>query len=228
MDGDGILTRRPRATSTLQVPSTPEPITVSEMLAPVLVLALLVPLVLRVLGDIRGAADLGLALGAALLGVVATDLTSGIVHFICDTFFAEDTPIVGRALIEPFRRHHIDPGEIARTNILRVNRSNCLAMAAVLAAVALWRAATPLTPRCLFGDAWLLGYSLAVALTNQIHRWAHAPVVPPAVRLLQASRVILHPARHARHHSTARHAFCITTGWLNPLFDGFVHVLHLG
>jgi plasmanylethanolamine desaturase len=203
-----------------------EPVTVGEVLAPALVLALLVPVALRVLGAMGGVADVGLALGAALLGVVATDLTSGIVHFVCDTFFAEDTPVVGRALIEPFRRHHVDPGEIVRTSILRVNRANCLAMAAVLVAVALWRSATTPTSSSLFGDAWLLGYSLAVALTNQIHRWAHAPVVPRPVRWLQVSRVLLHPARHARHHSTGDHAFCITTGWLNPLFDGIVRVLH--
>src|SRR5262249_21586141 len=183
------------------------------------------PVVFRVVEGIDGAADVGLAIGAALLGLVATDLTSGIVHFVCDTFFDEDTPVVGRALIEPFRRHHVDPAEIVRTNALRVNRSNCLAIAAVLAATALWRAVAQPASSSLLGDAWLLGYSLAVALTNQIHRWAHAPAVPRPVRWLQESRLVLHPAGHARHHTTADHAFCITTGWLNPLFDGVVRLL---
>ena len=48
------------------------------------------------------------AMGVAL-GYLASDFFSGIVHWFCDTFFEEDTPLVGRMLIEPFREHHRDP-----------------------------------------------------------------------------------------------------------------------
>lgn len=209
-------------------PLVPEPITTSELVAPVLCFALLMPVGLRVVLGIHGLADVATVVVAAWLGVVATDLTSGVVHYLCDNYFAEDTPVIGRALIEPFRRHHVDPNDILRGNVLHANRSNCFAMAAVLAAVALWHALEPGAPTSLLANGWLLGYSLAVVLTNQVHRWAHAAVVPQPVRWLQAHRLLLDPARHQRHHATHTSAFCITTGWLNPVFDRFVHTLHTG
>ena len=44
--------------------------------------------------------------------------------------------------------------------------------------------------------------------------------MPRPVAWLQGAGLILTPARHARHH-TASHAgaYCVTTGWLNPLLD---------
>ena len=203
-----------------------EPITLSEVLAPLLCVMLLVPVAGRVWVAVHGASDLVIVLCMAMLGVLATDLTSGIVHFLCDNYFAEDTPVIGHALIEPFRRHHVDPSEILRGNVLRVNRANCLAMAAVLALVALWHAIAPLTPPSAAANGWLLGYSLAVVATNQIHRWAHAASVPLCVRWLQRHGLLLDPLRHHRHHATHTSAFCITTGWLNPIFDRAVRALH--
>ncbi len=213
------------AQAPISKPFASEPITSSELLAPVLCFTLLGPVAVRVALGIHGVGDVATVLFAAWLGVVATDLTSGVVHFLCDNYFAEDTPVIGHALIQPFRRHHVDPTEILRGNILRVNRANCLAMAAVLALVALWRAASPHADTSLLADAWLFGYSLAVVSTNQIHRWAHAAAVPQPVRWLQAHRLLLDPARHDRHHATHTSAFCITTGWLNPMFDRLVHTL---
>jgi len=205
-----------------------EPVTVSEVLAPSLCVIFLLPVLGRLLLAVHDVSDLAIALCMAALGVLATDLTSGIVHFLCDNYFAEDTPVIGHALIEPFRRHHVDPSEIVRGNVLRVNRANCFAMAAVLALVALWHAVAPPVPPSLAANGWLLGYSLAVVLTNQIHRWAHAASVPPGVRWLQRHGVLLDPVRHHRHHATHTSAFCITTGWLNPVFARAVRALHRG
>ncbi|MFN8642326.1 MAG: fatty acid desaturase CarF family protein [Candidatus Binatia bacterium] len=78
------------------------------------------------------------------------------------------------------------------------------------------RRATP----SIFGAAWLTSLSVALWLTSQFHKWAHVARVPRPVRWLQASGVILTPARHARHHAASHgRGFCVTTGWLNPLLD---------
>jgi hypothetical protein len=221
------LRRRRMSSPWIETPRTRGPITVSQVLAPILVLVLLLPVALRIPVAVTGVADVAIAVAAALFGVVATDMTSGIVHWFCDTFFGRDTPVIGRLLIEPFRRHHVDPTEIVGIGLLRVNRANCLAMAAVLALLAIMRASTPSSPPSLVADAWLLGYSLAVVLTNQIHRWAHAPQVPSPVRWMQDNGILLNPAGHARHHATKDGcAFCITTGWLNPVFDRVVRAMH--
>src|SRR5690606_8054390 len=68
-----------------------------------------------------------------------------------------------------------------------------------------------------FSSAFVLG----VLMTNQIHKWAHAPHrAPAAVRFLQRAGIILPPGHHLRHHRNAHdRAFCITTGWLNPVMD---------
>lgn len=206
-----------------EAPTFGAPASVSELLAPVLVLGLLFPVALRIPSAVNGVGDLVVAGAALLLGVAATDLTSGVVHWVCDTFFRSDTPIIGRALIEPFRLHHVDPTGIVRISLLRVNRSNCLAIAIVLALVELARAVIPSSPPSLVGNTWLLGYSIAVVFTNQIHRWAHAADVSRAVRWMQEHGMLLSPAEHGRHHTEAHDsAFCITTGWLNPLFDRVV------
>jgi ubiquitin-conjugating enzyme E2 variant len=206
-----------------EAPGSREPASLGDVLAPILALGLLFALAWRISAAVSGAGDIVVACAAALLGVVATDLTSGIVHWICDTFFDQNTPVIGRGLIEPFRRHHIDPTEIVSTSVLRVNRTNLLAIAAVLALLELVRATIPSSHPSLLGNAWLLGYSIAVVLTNQIHRWAHAAHVPRPVRWMQVHGILLNPTEHGRHHANAHDfAFCITTGWLNPIFDRVV------
>ena len=66
----------------------------------------------------------------------------------------------------------------------------------------------------------ILLFTLAIALTNLFHRWAHAARVPPLVARLQRSGLVLSPARHALHHSGAHdRAYCVTTGWLNRPLD---------
>jgi ubiquitin-conjugating enzyme E2 variant len=56
--------------------------------------------------------------------------------------------------------------------------------------------------------------------TNLLHRWAHDPAPPAVARLLQRVGLILTPERHARHHTPPyAAAYCVTSGWLNPLCD---------
>jgi hypothetical protein len=180
---------------------------------------LLAPLAARTAAAIRVPGDLPLALGAALLGCLAADLVSGLVHWLCDTFFSEDTPLVGRALIRPFREHHRDPLAITRRAFLEVNGSNCLATLPLLALAVRSGGAGSDDPARLFAHVFLVVFAPAVCLTNQLHKWAHAPAAPRAVRLAQRLRLVLAPAHHARHHGAAGRAFCVTTGWLNPLLD---------
>ncbi len=201
---------------------------VSDVVAPVMLCVLLVPVAARAAQGVHGAGDIPIVLLALLVGLLAADLTSGLVHWACDTFFDEDTPLIGRALIEPFREHHHAPLAMTRKGFLRVSRANLFIMSFGLA-VTWWREDGGM-PDChsLLAHASWFWYACAVSLTNQLHRWAHAERVPRPARRLHALGVIVSPSHHARHHRPPfRRGYCVTTGWLNPILDRLGFFAHL-
>jgi ubiquitin-conjugating enzyme E2 variant len=201
-------------------PARWEPATKADVAAAGVLLALLAPFAGHTLRALSTGTHGCMLAGAALAGVVAADFVTGFLHWLCDTFFAEDTPVIGPAVIEPFREHHRDPLAMTQRAFLRVSNSNVVATCVMLASVFAWRALRGGPPSA-FVDAWITSLACALWLTNQLHKWAHVPRVPGSVAWLQRARLILPPAHHARHHTAADgRAFCVTTGWLNPLMDG--------
>lgn len=162
--------------------------------------------------------DLPWALLGALAGALCADAITGLVHWACDTWGDERTPLVG-PLIRSFREHHRDPGAMLRHDWTFVNREPALAAGAALAL--LWLA--PLQQALAPHPAWragLLALCVYGGAANQLHCWAHAAAPPRAVRALQRAGLVLAPARHAHHHRAPRtRAYCIATGWLDPALD---------
>ena len=164
--------------------------------------------------------DMGIALLAFVTAYAAADWASGLAHWFCDTFFEEDTPLVGPAVIQPFREHHRDPLAMTRHGFLELNGNNCLGMVVPLA-VAVWQ--LPAATNGGSATFWMFFFAfffLAVAVTNRLHGWAHAASVPSIVRWLQRRGVILSPERHADHHRAPyAQAYCVTHGWMNSVLD---------
>jgi ubiquitin-conjugating enzyme E2 variant len=180
--------------------------------------ALLVSIGRRVAVATDTPTELALVAAAVLLGVLACDFAAGAVHWACDRFFSETTPVLGPAVIASFREHHRDPLAMTRRGFLDVNGSNYLAVLPFLTYSA--SDAAPDGGWPLFGDAFVLALATAALLTNQLHKWAHAPDVPSPVRWLQRAHLVLPPAVHARHHAGAHGtSYCVTGGWLNPMLD---------
>lgn len=227
-----------RALATVQVSAMPEPggvvpedavreeqrpfwvkaFDVASVSALVVLLALAAARLLHALGD--GGRWWVLA-PAALAAVLAADLVSGLVHWICDRFFAEDTPVIGRMLIHPFREHHVDPLAITRHGLFELCGNNALAV--LLPVLGIVLAGPPGTSAAsIAGHGFMIAFALAVFATNQMHKWAHAQRRSAAVRLLQRTGLILSPEVHDRHHrGDFSHGYCVTTGWLNPLLDRY-------
>jgi plasmanylethanolamine desaturase len=57
-------------------------------------------------------------------GYLLADLLTGLVHWFCDTFFDEATPLIGPGLIAPFREHHRDPLLMTRHGFLELTGSS--------------------------------------------------------------------------------------------------------
>jgi ubiquitin-conjugating enzyme E2 variant len=157
---------------------------------------------------------------AAAAGVCAADLGSGLAHWAGDTFLTEDAPLVGRRVIGPFREHHRDPLAITRHGF--VERTGNTAVILIPLAGVVWWHGTPATAGAVLVHVAFVAFALAIAVTNEIHAFAHAARVPRTVRWLQRAGLILDPAAHDRHHRGGfTRAYCITTGWLNGPLDRF-------
>lgn len=173
---------------------------------------------------IRAAPHVGsapwLALLAAFAGIAAADFFSGCVHWAFDTWGSVDTPVIGRYLIRTFREHHDDATAITRHDFVETNGSNSIpAVVLVLAGGSIdWT--SPGAQGVFFGTMWLVA-SVFIAMTSQVHKWAHTANPSRGVRVLQRAGLALRKSHHDVHHRAPHERnYCITVGWLNPVLDG--------
>ena len=159
---------------------------------------------------------------ALLPGYLFADFGSGLIHWFCDTFFEEQTPLLGTLLIQPFREHHRDPRAMTQHGFFELNGNNCLAMIPLL--LFAWWAEGPVAGSILsqFAHSFLFVVAVTIFATNQIHQWAHALMPPVVVRWLQRSGLILKPERHQRHHRDFSREFCMTSGWMNSTLNALL------
>ena len=203
----------------MSTPPRPQWVPWLEAAAVVAAAALLTLLVLRLAQSFHSLASLLPAICAALAGYLLADLVTGTVHWFCDTFFAEDTPLIGPLLIAPFREHHRDPLAMTRHSFLELTGNSCLALLPALA-LALWIGPSPAAPAAAPVYSFILALALAAAATNLFHRWAHDPAPPKFARTLQRLGLILSAEHHAQHHAPPhRTAYCVTNGWANRVAD---------
>lgn len=155
---------------------------------------------------------------ATLAGYLVADFLAGTVHWLADRYFDPETPLLGPMLIAPFREHHVDSASITRHDFFEVSGNNSLVSLPLV--LALFALPEPTSFGSIFLATFGLSLSAALVATNQFHGWAHASDPPSLVRRLHRLGLILTPERHALHHSGAHdRAYCVTSGWLNPLLD---------
>jgi hypothetical protein len=147
----------------------------------------------------------------ALGGYLMADAVSGATHWFADTMFQESTPVIGKLLIHPFRHHHRDPQALTHHGLLELCGNSALG------SLVLFLLPLPAT--------LLAAMTLALIMTNIFHSWAHQQRPPAMARFLQRCHLILGPEHHARHHAEGRGAYCVTSGWFNPVLDRLTSLL---
>jgi plasmanylethanolamine desaturase len=154
-----------------------------------------------------------LVLGAVILGYLAADFVSGVVHWMGDTWGSTRMPVLGAAFIRPFREHHVDEKAITRHDFVETNGNNCL----VSLPVALLALLVPHSNTAwVFLSTFLGAMIFWVMATNQFHKWSHTDTPPALIGLLQRVHLILPPDHHRVHHTSPYDKYyCITVGWMN-------------
>jgi plasmanylethanolamine desaturase len=153
---------------------------------------------------------------AVALGLSVADLMSGVVHFLFDQYGSPTTRVIGQKFVKPFRDHHDDPAAMTHGDFIAVNSDNLLIC---LPVVGLTVAFVDLGSHP-YVAVFVLALVAAVAMTNQIHKWAHMGSVPAPVRFAQRHGIILSVRHHAGHHrSPYEKHYCITFGRLDLVLD---------
>jgi hypothetical protein len=157
----------------------------------------------------------------AVLGYLAADFTSGLVHWFCDTWGSPEWPVVGPVFIRTFREHHVDPLSITRHDFIETNGATCMAVLPALIPAVLFHVDPSSAARVLLGG-FFAAFCLCIPFTTQTHKWAHMDIekVSWFGRMLIKSGVLLNREHHAIHHQPPfLGAYCITSGHCNPLLD---------
>ena len=193
-------------------------IAIADGFSVALAVALAVVLLCRLAICVPRLDPLAVLLGLTL-GFFVADVASGLVHWLCDTYFDPRTPLLGTVFIAPFREHHVDPGALARHGFLERNGNNCLvSVPLLLIGISRLEPDAVTQPADVVAAGLFVAASLTLCVTNQIHAWAHAANTPKPIRVLQRAGILITPERHARHHRGDR-AYAVVSGWSNALLD---------
>lgn len=152
----------------------------------------------------------------AFLAYLAADFVSGVVHFICDNYGSEHTPLVGEHFIKEFRQHHVDPVDITRYGFVETNGNNC-----IVAGLSLLVVLILVDGQMIWGfyvQIFMVTFTMLIFGTNQFHKWAHSTLPGRIPLALQRAKLVLGKEHHQIHHKAPYDRYyCITSGILNPL-----------
>lgn len=135
--------------------------------------------------------------------LLVADFVTGVVHFLEDTMFVSEFNLA----------HHKTPLDHA---VRKASDAYYLPFRMMVWSIffGLGVAFASIRIEALLVSAFLFA-------SPMIHGWAHGSQLNnPAVRFLQAARLIQRPNGHRLHHSKPYDGgYCVLTGWLNPLLD---------
>lgn len=154
-----------------------------------------------------------------VLGYALADLMTGTVHWFCDSFFSENTPLIGPLIIASFREHHTHPQLFTQDKFIEQDTTSFFLLLVPLVLAVGSKSSNIYDLSNYLWHCTLIGLSIGAFGTNLFHKWAHQKNPPRFAKKLQKIGLILTPELHKKHHRSYSESFCVTSGWLNPLLD---------
>ena len=157
---------------------------------------------------------LQLLLIAAQVVVIAglADFVAGLVHWAEDAYFSENTPVIGKRIIEPNIVHHHLPRYFTRLSWWESSAELVLVGALILAVA--W-------PLGLL--TWQLMLFVVISINaNEIHKMSHRSRAENGwlISALQDWHILQTPHQHGLHHSDPKNTYyCPVTNFENPLLE---------
>lgn len=149
------------------------------------------------------------AIGILLL----VDFITGVVHWLEDSFWSPNTPILGKWLVEPNLAHHKNGQEFLKKSYLQ-SSWDLLFIGGTLLLIAYFT-------HHLRWEIWL--FVILASNANQIHKWAHITRdtnKPKIINWLQKIYILQSTKHHGQHHRKPNDThFCTVTNLLNPILD---------
>ena len=147
-----------------------------------------------------------------ILVILAVEFSSGLLHWLEDSYGQPHWPITGKWITGPDILHHHAPSAFVTNSWLR-----SAAVLLVIGAVVV-------------SGAWLIGMLtwqvlLFVAIgvnANEIHKWNHLPRNRRGglVVALQDARLLQTAKHHGKHHVGSKDShYCVITNAMNPVLD---------
>lgn len=142
-----------------------------------------------------------------------SDLLSGLLHWVEDNYFSENTFLLGELVIRPNIIHHYYPRYFTRFSWWHTSRDLVLIGLGIIA-LYYWLCGT-LT--------WqLLLFVFITSNANYIHKCAHrsAKENGRVIYTLQRLGIILRPNNHNKHHTDPKQSYyCAVGNLLNPILE---------
>jgi ubiquitin-conjugating enzyme E2 variant len=147
-----------------------------------------------------------------ILAVIAADLLTGSIHWMEDTFFTEQTPIIGKWLIEPNELHHRKPTAFLEKTWWE-NSWDAILVSLMIILIAI----------LIHKLSWeVVVFAATGACATIIHKYAHEPRerIPKIIRAFQKIKLIQDGPHHMKHHAGTNNSnYCLITPFLNPILD---------
>ena len=95
------------------------------------------------------------------------------VHWLCDSFFSENTPVIGNLIINPFREHHLYPLLITEDKFIEQDTTSFFLFMPFLYHAVFIKNNYLENPNMIDIHFLLVGLCIGTFCTNLFHKWAH-------------------------------------------------------